>query len=142
LISIPISLDDREFALVNGFKKTEDKAIQIVRSYLIKKYGDKIDIKPAPPGADLIVVYPNGEREFIEVKGTASNNISWGQLKVSSPQSYENLCNGVPLYRVIDVNTRTPQLFILRYGEHFVMEPEPRWAVKPSQLQRGTGMSQ
>ena len=34
------------------------------------------------------------------------------------------------MYRVVDVDGEEPRICILTYGQHFTLEPEPRWAVK------------
>ena len=130
-VETSVPLNDQEFMQMKKVRKTADKAIEIVKKYLRSARGGNIDIHVSGPGADLRVVSQDGE-ELIEVKGTASANVSWSQLKVSSQQSYENLLKGIPLYRVVDVDSRTPRILILRYGKDFVMEPEPRWAVKPA----------
>lgn len=134
-VEIPVSLSDQEFREIGRLEKTGDKAIEIVKKYLRDNYGRSVEIKDGGiKGADLCVLFKDREEgeELIEVKGTSKPTVSWSQLKVSSQQSYDNLCKGIPLYRVTDVNSRTPRILILKHGQDFVMEPELRWAVKPA----------
>ena len=110
--------------------RTEQKAVAIVRSYLLAKYGGRAEIKKDRDGADLKVTIDR-KTERIEVKGTEKSDIAWSQLKVSSQQSHDALASGdVSIYRVVDVNSANPRIYILTYGKHFMLEPEPRWAVK------------
>jgi hypothetical protein len=130
---IKVSLSAQEFEKF-GELKTADKAIEIVKKHLQDKYGSNIEIHVGDTlGADIRIVFKNeeGREELIEVKGTKKPNVAWSQLKVSSKQSHENLQKGIPLYRVIDVDSKTPRILILKYGRDFIMEPEHRWAVKP-----------
>ena len=132
--AIEIQLTDNEYSRISQLKKTEDKAVNVVERYLKDKHGEQnIEIDRHIRGADLRIVFRSEGRkeEIIEVKGTASPHISWNQLKVSSQQSHDNLRAGIPLYRVTNVNSRTPRILILKHGRDFVMEPEPRWAVRP-----------
>lgn len=130
---IPVPLDAQDFREIHRLGKTADKAIEIVKKYLRDRYGQNIHISVGGfKGADLRVVFEDERKELIEVKGTLKTNVSWSQLKVSSQQSHDNLRKGIPLYRVIDVGSRTPRILILKYGQDFIMEPEPRWAIKPA----------
>jgi hypothetical protein len=72
-----------------------------------------------------------GKDEIIEVKGTVKPSIAWSQLKVSLQSSHDSLVKGIPIYRVIGVNSQIPRIMVLRYGEDFILEEERRWAVKP-----------
>ena len=113
-----------------ALRSTEQKALFVVLKHLIEKYGDQVEIEDDRDGADLKVSI-NGKTERIEVKGTESTTIAWPQLKVSSQKSHDSLKNGgASMYRVVDVNGPTPRIYILTYGQHFTLEPEPRWAVK------------
>jgi hypothetical protein len=99
----------------------------------------------APLGADLSVVLSGGSPPLsIEIKGTASPDLAWQKLKVSSKHSWDLLANqGIPVYRVCNVFERTPSIYILLHGRDFILEPEARWTFKrlPSaatQLHYGT----
>jgi len=128
---IPVSLSNQEFEKISKLG-TANKAIEIVKKYLRDRYGPNIDIHTRGTlGADIRIVFEGGKEELIEVKGTEEPDVTWSQLKVSSQQSHDNLCKGIPLYRVIDVDSKTPRILILKYGRDFDMRPEPRWAVKP-----------
>lgn len=130
---IPVPLNDEEFRQISSLGKTADKAIEVVKKHLRDSHGENIEIHVGSiQGADLRVVFQDGKEQLIEVKGTSNLSVSWSQLKVSSQQSYEKLCAGIPLYRVINVNSKTPQILVLKYGRDFKMKPEPRWAVTPS----------
>jgi DNA-binding sugar fermentation-stimulating protein len=59
----------------------------------------------------------------IEIKGTADEDIAWMKLKVSGKRSYEKLKNGMPLYRVCNVYSKKPRIFILNYNDDFDMIP-------------------
>ena len=127
--SIPVTLTDSEREAI-GHLTTEQRALHIVKRHLIEKYGDQVTIEEDEAGADLKVSV-NGDSERIEVKGTESPTIAWQQLKVSSRKSHDALENReASIYRVVDVSGTHPRIYILNYGEHFVLEPEPRWAVK------------
>ena len=111
--------------------KTEKKALFVVRKYLHCKYGREVAIEEADNGADLEVSFDDGHTEFIEVKGTKSTRIAWGKLKVSSRQSFKVLRSGkARMYRVVDVDSPKPRIYILKYDVHYALVPEPRWAVR------------
>ena len=118
-----------------GLKKMEDlsteqKALAIVREFLKDRYGDDVEIEEDRDGVDLRVTV-DGRTERIEVKGTADSTIAWEKLKVSSRKSHDALVRGDALiYRVVDVHSADPRIYILIHGEDFTLEPEPRWAVK------------
>ena len=109
---------------------TEQKALNIVRALLTDKYGEDVEIEEDRDGVDLIVTI-DGKTERIEVKGTKDSDIAWKKLKVSSKKSHDALVSGdASIYRVVDVDSANPRVYILIYGEDFTLEPEPRWAVK------------
>lgn len=139
-ISVPLSevefqrLNDK-YPEGNGSGLIGQRAEEIVAMHLAKvRPGCKIEFPRS--GADILVTEAGGNAERIEVKGTRSPDISWGQLKVSSAASFKALSEGsVSVYRVCSVFDRTPSIFVLRCGEHFRLEPEPRWAMKPVRRQ-------
>ena len=113
-----------------GLKKMEDlsteqKALAIVREFLKDRYGDDVEIEEDRDGVDLRVTV-DGRTERIEVKGTADSTIAWEKLKVSSRKSHDALVRGDALiYRVVDVHSADPRIYILIHGEDFTLEPEP-----------------
>ena len=126
---IAIALAESEHHALAGLS-TEQKALAIAQKYLISKYGARAEITEDREGADIRVTI-DGKTERIEVKGTVSPTIAWQKLKVSSQQSHDALASGdASIYRVVDVDSANPRIYILNYGEHFTLEPEPRWAVK------------
>lgn len=109
---------------------TEQKALNIVRALLKDRYGEDVVIEEDRDGADLRVTI-DGNTERIEVKGTKDSEIAWQKLKVSSKKSHDALVSGdASIYRVVDVDSADPRVYILIYGEDFTLEPETRWAVK------------
>ena len=130
-IPSPISIaltEDQHLALAN--LKTADKAVSIVCALLRAKYGENAKIEEDREGVDLIVSI-DGRTERIEVKGTEKPDIAWSQLKVSSQQSHDALASGdASIYRVVDVCSVNPRIYVLEHGKHFRLEHEPRWAVK------------
>ena len=130
-IPSPISIaltEDQRLALAD--LKTADKAVSIVCALLRITYGENAKIEEDKKGVDLIVSI-GGRMERIEVKGTEKSDIAWSQLKVSSQQSHDALASGDALiYRVVDVSSANPRIYILEHGKHFKLEHEPRWAVK------------
>lgn len=81
-------------------------------------------------GADLKISV-DGRIERVVVKGTESPTLDWRELKVSSRESHDALISGDALmYRVVDVSGPNPRIYVLTYGRHFTLEPEPRWAIK------------
>lgn len=110
---------------------TEKKACLVVRKYLRDKYGRGVVVTEDRDGADLRVSVGGKETEAIEVKGTATDEIAWVKLKVSSLQSYRALkTRTARMYRVVNVESARPRIFILEFGTHYDLVPEPRWAVR------------
>ncbi len=82
-------------------------------------------------GADLEVRFPDSISLLLEIKGTEDSTIAWQKLKVSSEQSYRMLVEeGIPIYRVTNVFSKTVEIYILKYDEDFLLEREPRWSIK------------
>ena len=126
---VEVHLSESERRSLEGLS-TEQKACRVVRKYLRDKYGRGVVIEEAHDGADLRVSV-GGEAEAIEVKGTATDDIAWAKLKVSSRQSYRALKSRTArMYRVVNVNSAKPRIFILEFGTHYKLIPEPRWAVR------------
>lgn len=111
--------------------RTEQKALYIVEKYIRDEYGEQVEIAEDRDGADLRISVGGKTVKRIEVKGTASKDLAWSQLKVSSQKSHDALESGdASMYRVVDVEGTKPRIFELAYGRDFTLEPEPRWAVK------------
>ena len=109
---------------------TADKAVSIVRTYLRERFGHRAAIEEDKDGVDLRISI-DGRRERVEIKGTESPTLDWHKLRVSSRKSHDALTSGdATIYRVVDVSGPTPRIYVLTHGQHFTLEPEPRWAVK------------
>lgn len=127
-----IKLTQKEFALLNKGNRlrnnvsTRDRAIEIAKIFLKKKAGITIHAKPKAVGADLSYTLKN-DVVNIEVKGTDSEDIAWGKLKVSGNASCEGINDNWPVYRVTRVFEQTPSIFILKHGVDFTLKSEPRW---------------
>jgi hypothetical protein len=53
-------------------------------------------------------------------------------VKVSSAQSHRLLVEAaIPVYRVSEVFSPTPSLYVLKHGVDFLLEHEARWAFRP-----------
>ena len=116
--------------------RTEQKALYIVEKYIRDEYGEQAEIEDDRDGADLRISVDGQTVQRIEVKGTREKSIAWSQLKVSSQKSHDALKNGeATMYRVVDVDSAHPRIYILTYGQDFTLEPEPRWAVKQTRLE-------
>lgn len=115
----------------NGSGLIGSRAEEIVRIYF-RRTDHQCTFAKAPSGADLQVVPSDGSpSQPIEIKGTASPEMAWQQLKVSSTSSWELLSKQtIPVYRVCDVFSKAPSIYILLHGRDFVLEPEPRWTFK------------
>jgi hypothetical protein len=125
--SISLTEDQRQWL---ARLSTEKKALFIVRGYIMTKYGKSAEVEEDRDGVDLKVTI-DGKTERIEVKGTQDFDIAWQKLKVSSKKSHDALVSGdASIYRVVDVDSANPRVYILTHGEDFTLEPEPRWAVK------------
>jgi hypothetical protein len=127
--SIPVALTSSERQAL-GACGTEQKALYIVHKHLGDKYGGRARIEEDQDGPHLTVTIA-GRSERIEVKGTESPTMAWPELKVSSQEPHDALKSGkASMYRVVDVGGANPRIYVLTYGRHFTLEPEPGWAVK------------
>ena len=126
---VEVCLTESEKRSIRGLI-TEKKALFVAGKYLRCKYGRDVVIEQAHNGADLGVSF-GGQKEIIEVKGTTNFGIAWSQLKVSSRKSFQVLKSGTArLYRVVDLDSAKPRIYILEYGTHYDLISERRWAVK------------
>lgn len=76
----------------------------------------------------------NGVTHDFEIKGTASNNIAWDKLKVSSQFCYNNLKNGMNIIRITNIGNLDMEVFYLKYGEDFELFPEARWTIRKKKI--------
>lgn len=131
-------LSDLEFEQLNteyprgkGSGQIGKRSEAIIKYYFRRNYLG-CEFRNPSNGADLEVVFsPDRPSLFLEVKGTEDSNIAWQKLKVSSTHSWRMLVEEkVPLYRVTNVFEKIPEIYVLKYGEDFDLEPEPRWSIK------------
>jgi hypothetical protein len=122
---------------------TRDRAIHIVRHWLLQQEDTQIVDIPTAPGADL--TYTHAGKEFhIEIKGTEDVEIAWSKLKVSGQPSCDGISGGWPVYRVCGVFSRQPTIYIMKNLEDFILVPEPRWRfreIKIAQTMRSESLN-
>ena len=124
---IKVCLTETERRSIEGLR-TAMKADWLVRKYLREKHGSTAIIEEDHNGSDIRVSF-DGKTESIEIKGTRSTEIALGKLKVSSRRSHYALTTmAARMYRVVDVDSSTPRIYILEHGVHYRLAPEPRWA--------------
>jgi len=132
---IEILLNESDFSLLNERYPKQGKssvigqhAESILKIYF-KKERPRCTFETTKSGSDLKIVC-NSKSFEIEIKGTAARNIAWNKLKVSSQKSHDRIVKGLPVYRVTDVFSKQPVLYILEYGIDFKLDKEPRWSFK------------
>jgi len=132
---IILTLTDEEFKVLNDSNNYSSKsadiglrAIEVVRIYARRQQWSENEF--TRKGVDLSFNSVSGNTVEIEVKGTQSSGMQWNKLKVSGNPCYDNLKNNMPLYRVSSVFDQNPTIYILKFGEDFTMEMEPRWKIK------------
>ena len=129
--SVPLSAAERES--MYGLS-ARAKAEKIVRKHLAREHGD-VKVVPDPDGADL-KVYLDGKIIRIRVSGTDAPAIAWNLMDVSSQETHDALKSGkVVMFRVVDVDSKTPHIYVLKHGRDFYLEQDPRWSVKPVELE-------
>lgn len=135
MIEIKIELSENDLSTLNTPKSEKGKsasigkrAEDILKIYFRKEKPGCI-FEKTRDGSDLKIIHISESFE-IEIKGTADKNIAWNKLKVSSQKSHDRLIEGLPVYRVTDVFSKKPILYILEYGIDFDLEEEPRWSIK------------
>ena len=134
--SVPVALDDLDLRKMAGLG-TEQKALYIVEKHIRNEHGEQVEIEEDRDGTDLRISMDGRIVKRIEVKGTKSQGLAWSQLKVSSQRSHDGLESGeVEMYRVVGVDDARPRIYFLTYGRDFILEPEPRWAVKQATSER------
>jgi hypothetical protein len=113
-------------------KNVEKRAEEIISDYLLNEFeNSSIEQAGKEVGADLILSVDGKPDQLIEVKGTADQTLAWSKLKVSSQKSHDRLVEEkVPIFRVTAVFERQVCIYVMKWGEDFLLEPEDRWAVK------------
>lgn len=133
-----INLSDCEFNQLNGkyppgkgSALIGDRAVAITKIHF-RREDTGCRFKSSPKGADLTVKFSTDRLALtLEIKGTEDAGKAWNKLKVSSEHSYRMLTEKkIPLYRVTNVFGQNPVIYVLVHGQHFELEPEPRWSVK------------
>lgn len=123
---------DRDYPAPGNSDQTGKRSVELVKIYLHSLDPECKLEEPNGPVDLRIIKSAILPWKDIEIKGTAAPQIAWNQLKVSGKPSMENLQRGVPLFRVCNVYSDTPFLFILQHGKDFSMVPEDRWRICPS----------
>ena len=106
---------------------TANAAVFICKKHF--KRGRKVAFPPPPKGVDLSIRFSKTKTLDIEIKGTTSRGIARGQLCISGRPSYKRVRKGMPIYRVCDVFSSRPTIYVLRYPRDFSLSPEPRWRI-------------
>lgn len=128
--SYSVHLSDAEHESMYGLS-ARAKAEKIVRKYLALEHGDKIKIERDQDGADL-KVFLDWKIIRIEVSGTSATKIAWNSMKALGQQSHDDLKRGkVALFHVVDVDSQSPRIYILKHGRDFYLEQESKWSVTP-----------
>lgn len=132
---IEIDLPEAEFVRLNSLfpptvksSNVGERAVELVKLHFRSRHAGCAFTKNRD-GYDLQVKWDGGE-EKIEIKGTADEKIAFGKLKVSGRRSYDLLLKGTPIYRVVSVYSRSLSMYVIRHGEDFEMNEEPRWTIK------------
>jgi hypothetical protein len=125
---IEITLTEEDFNALRQFS-TEMRAVEICKHYF-RQENEAVEFAENPiNGVDLEIRFPRQQPLQIEIKGTKARGIAPNQLRVSSEHSFQLLSQGMPLYRVSNVNERNVTIYVLRSPNDFVMTPEPRWRI-------------
>ncbi len=133
---IDIELPEEEFERLNSAypftmqsAKVGQRSVEIVKWHF-KTIDPNCNFDNKQTDVDLRVTSKANIYD-IEIKGTADEDIAWMKLKVSGKRSYRKLKNGMPIYRVCNVYSKNPRIFILNYNDDFEMIPEDRWSIRP-----------
>ncbi len=127
--SYSVRLSDAERESMYGLSAGA-KAEKIVRKHLAREHGD-VKVVPDPDGADL-KVYLDGKVIRIQVSGTDAPTIAWNLMDVYGQQTHDELKRGmVVMFRVVDVDSKSPRIYVLKHGRDFYLEQEAKWSVKP-----------
>ena len=125
--SVPLSAAERES--MYGLS-AQAKAEKIVRKHLAREHGD-VKVVPDPDGADL-KVYLDGKIIRIWVSGTDAPAIAWRFMKALGQKAHDDLKRGmVALFHVVDVDSQSPRMYVLKHGRDFYLEQEAKWTAMP-----------
>jgi hypothetical protein len=131
---VVLRLTNQEFVRIRTMS-TAQAAVEVSKIQLSRTHPGAVFVSPTK-GADLRVRLSSGVELDVEVKGTESAGIAWGQFKVSSQHSHDVLKTGIPVYRVTEIGSQVAKIFIMRHGVDFEMTHEPRWSVGPPRHSR------
>lgn len=101
-------------------------AVEIAKRFFKKKF-DNIKFITAKD-VDLCFEVDGKIFEY-EIKGTTDDNIAWSKLKVSSKNCHDKLENGMPMIRIINIGQTDMTIYILKFGDDFILKQEDRWSV-------------
>lgn len=119
--------DDLRNHLTNGKSSSVGKkAVEVAKMYFELQYPSCQIVDDT--GSSFLTITSNENTFRVMVKGTEKDGISWSTLKVSSTFSYNEIISGVPVYRVTNVNGQKTIIYVLKHGDDFGLEPEPRWS--------------
>lgn len=104
-------------------------AIEVVKLYFLS-IDPNVEFTIGRKSEPDITVMSHGVSKCYEIKGTQDKDISFSKLKVSSQDCHDKLKNGMEIIRVTNLRNKDIRLVFLKYGIDFILEPEPRWAVK------------
>ena len=129
-----VELSDNEFRALNHSHPDSGKSACVgARAVaIVCLYAQKMNWKESPKrrGVDLAFTSANGALIELEVKGTAAKGMQMQKLGVSGNPCYINLKNGMPLYRVSSVFTKTPTIHVMMYEIDYTMKTEKRWKIQ------------
>jgi hypothetical protein len=138
-----VRLSAEEFGRLNSLYPASDgsarigKRAEAVVKIHLRRRDPQCAFEIPNSGADLKVVLSDcAEPLLIEIKGTSSAGIAWQQLKVSSRHSWRSITEAcIPVYRVSEVFSEAPTIYVLTHNADFTLEQEDRWTFKPARKQ-------
>ncbi|NIK93091.1 hypothetical protein GZ212_13085 [Mangrovimonas sp. CR14] len=128
---IAFSLADIEFKRLNeaypNMRNNQD--IGNYGEHVVKLYLESIGATNVLIGGKKIDIQANinGKNTKYEVKSTTKSDITFNNLKVSSPKDYELIKAGMEIIRVCKIGQQTLDLYFLKFGRDFTLKEEPRW---------------
>ena len=128
--SYSVCLSDAECESMYGLSAGA-KAEKVVRKHLAREHGEQVRIEADQDGADL-KIFLDGKIIRIQVVGSPTTTIAWNLMKVLGQKSHDALKSGkVALFYVVDVDSQSPRIYVLKHGRDFYLEQEPKWSVAP-----------
>lgn len=130
LVQFELSEDDFNRLDIEYSDKSKNQhvarfGVEIVKLYLKSKGYTDIKIEEAKVDIQGII---NNKVEKFEVKSTRLEDITFYNLKVSSPKDFKALMEDkMEIIRVCKVGQRIVDLHFLKYGIDFILVEEPRW---------------